>query len=716
LSLPTLPGRARQLVIHAAGILLVSVGVLGVTVGYVLAEHTFYTWDFHEYSTRLETTYAQLNQSVLTGLVQVYLSTSQDYNLIPTLPLLPLRGILDASRLAYEANLAVVFIVPFVLAVGWAGSRTIRGPRTTVLWSTVLIALAIPYTWVSILRGFADLGAAAMVAIGIGLYLGDPRLTRLWRPLAIGALVAGAFLFRRPFAYDGIAFGAALGVMVIGRALAGVRGDLRQKLRALVIGMSRVALVVLGGVLTLLAIGHRLVGKVLIEDYGALYRSYVRDPADVLGWLGSGFGWLIVGLAGAGFVLSRRAGMLDGRLLFVGLYGLFLTAVWALVVGQEDVHYAAHFVLPVAIGLAALAWALQRLLPPRLAAPGLAAVVLLLGLNLAAGLTPWVPADASMTRSLLSAPNPPLVRGDYQEMLRLVAAIREAAGTSEAVLVIGSTDGFSDDTIRIADDVSRGTDDTLFVLNSPHVDSRDQYPLAVLLAADVVVLPDPLPLPLAPEHQGVQRVLHDLFLQGSAVSNAFRLLPGSYAVEGGIDVHLLARVRPTSLPEAVAALMTMRRYTPVVPPNQVPWVSVGGLEAPITDVSGNRPPVIIAGRDSHGIWVANSLIYVGADAATTIRGSAEFLDRTCAGIDLGLSSIDGILPASAPTTYHLAPDEATTFTITNPGDGAGDLLFAPSQRDSSRPCPARIDLDGVETDRGAARSLLIQDQGAGTTR
>lgn len=702
------------LAIHTVGVLLVIVGVLAVTVGYVSAEHTFYTWDFHAYSTRLETTYAQLIRSPLTALVQVYLSTSQEYNLIPTIPMLPLRAVLDGGRIAYEANIAALFIVPFVLAVGWIGSRAIPGPRTAIFWTSVLIALAIPYTWVSILRGFADLGAAAIVAIAIGLYVADPRLTRPWRPLAIGVLLAGAFLFRRPFAYDGIAFVAALGVTLLGRALSGARGDLRPALRTLAFDVSRLALVVLGGAVALLVIGHRLVGKLLIEDYGALYRSYVRDAADVLGWLGSGYGWLIVGLAGAGYVISRGPPILDRRLRFVGLYGLILTTVWAGVVGQEDVHYAAHFVLPVAIGLAALVWALWRLRPSRVVTPALAMVALLLSVDLAAGLTPWLPGDGSIARTLLAAPNPPLVRADYDEMLRLIGDIRQAAGARKAVLVIGSTDGFSDDTVRIVDEVARGDEAPLFVLNSPHVDSRDQYPLAVLIAADVVVAPEPLPLALAPDQQGVQRVLHDLFRQGSAASNGFRTLPGRYAIDGGIDVRVLVRVRPTSLPEAEAALIAMRRYTPVVPRNQVPWVSVGGLEAPLAEVSGDRPPVIVAGRDSHGEWVANSLIYVGADESTTIAGTVEFLDRTCAGIDLGLTSIDGVLPASVARSFNLTPDGPTTFSVANLGDAAFDLLLAPMQHDSSRPCAARVELTDNADDRGKAKSLLIEDQGSGT--
>jgi hypothetical protein len=712
---PSITARAPRwaIAVNGLGVVAVMAGVLVLTYLYTSAEHTFYTWDFHEYTTRLETTYSQLTRSPLTALVQVYLSTSQEYNLIPTIPLLPLREVLGGSRLAYELDVAAVFIVPFVLAVGWIGSRILPGPRTVVFWTTVLIALAIPYTWVSIMRGFADVGAAALVAIAIGLYVGDPRLKRLWRPVAIGVLLALAFLFRRPFAYDAVAFGAALGLIVVGRAAIASRAGVRPAALVLAGDLGRLALIVVAGLVTLVGIGHRLLGKLLLEDYGTLYQGYVQSAADVLVWLGTGFGWLVVGLAISGFLLLWRAGLRGQGLLFVAIYGIVLTVIWAAIVGQEDVHYAAHFVVPVAIGLAAFAWALWRILPARLARPSEAALVVLLVVNLVAGLSPAMPGGEAPARALLAVNDPPLVRTDYDEMIRLVRDVRSIAGMDTPILVIGSTDGFSDDTILVADEVSRGDVPPLFVLTSPHVDSRDQYPLAVLLAADIVVLPDPLPLALAADRQGVQRVLHDMFATASPAVAAFRMLPGSYLVEGGIEVRLLERVRPTTLDEAIAALALMRQYTPDVPGNQEPWINVGGLAVRVSVASGDRPPVISAGRDADGRWVANSLLYVGVGTSTMIGGTADFLDRTCAGLVLRLSSLGGALPAGAATSVRLEPSGPGSFQITDLTDGVRDLLMTPEQLDSSRPCTARITFEDAAGDRAAAKSLLIDDQQSG---
>ncbi len=700
---------------HFLGVLLVLVGVLALTYLYISVEHTFYTWDFHEYSTRLQTTYSDLTRSPLRALAEVYLSTSQEYNLIPTIPLLPLRKILGASRLAYELNLATVFIVPFALTVGWIGSRAIAGRRGPVFWTTVLIALAIPYTWTAIFRGFVDLGAATLVAMAIALYIADPRLTRSWRPLAIGFLLASAFVFRRPFAYDCVAFGAAVELIIVGRAALSVRAGLPSAIRVHIGEVLRSGLILVGGLVTMAAIGQRLLGRLLVQDYGALYQSYVLDAGTVLGSIGSGFGWLVIALAVAGFVGAWRMGMLEERLLFVAVYCAVLTVLWALVVGQEGPHYAVHFVLPVTIGLSALVWALWRTHPTRVARPATAALAVLLLVNLCAGLTNIVPGTGSAARTLMATANPPLIRADYDEVVRLVRDLRRIAGTDRPVLVIGATDGFSDDTVSVADAVTRGDAAPLFVLNSPHVDSRDEYPLAVLLAAQVVALPDPLPLSLPPSRVGVERVLHDLFAIPSSAADAFRRLPESYTLEDGTRIRLFERIRPSTLAEAIRALATMRDYTPQMPGGQVPWISVGGLPSPVTAASGDLPPILETGRAAGGQWMANSMIFVGAGATTAIDGTAEFFDRTCVGVALRVSSIDGTLPAGAAPRIDLVPAGPTAFRIADLGDGARDLLIVSEQLDPARPCDARIALAEEAGDRAGAKALLLQDQQAGGT-
>jgi hypothetical protein len=473
----------------------------------------------------------------------------------------------------------------------------------------------------------------------------------------------------------------------------------------------------MSGFAVLVGLGHRLLGRILLTDYGSLYASYELGFAHILNWFGSGYGWLIVAVAVAGYVAGQRWPERRQQLTFVGVYGLVLLGIWAVVVGQEDVHYAAHFVAPVAVGLAAFAWfAWTRTRAAggaRLTVPAMAVFGGLLVVNLLAGLSPLLPNDGSIARSLLAVQYAPLVRSDYDVMTSLAADLRRVAGTDRPILVNGSTDFFSDDTVVIADDVSRGDRAPLFVLTAPHVDSRDTYPLAVLVGADVVVVPDPLPLPLPPDKQGVQRVVHDLFASPSSFAAAFEQRPETYRLADGTNIRIFERTRPTTVDEAVAALQQMESYTPQVPGEQFPWVSVGGLEMPLADASADPASIIDVGRGADGDWTSNALIYVGADDETSIAGSAEFLDRICGGVAVTVASIDGTLASGATRRFELTPDGARTFTVEGLGTDARDLLIQSEPLDPSRPCSARITLDAAAGDTATARDLLKEDAGSG---
>jgi hypothetical protein len=291
--------------------------------------------------------------------------------------------------------------------------------------------------------------------------------------------------------------------------------------------------------------------------------------------------------------------------------------------------------------------------------------------------------------------------------------LRTLAGTSKPVLVNGDTDFFSNDTVVVEDQVNHEDGPPLFVLNSPHVDSRDTYPLAVLVGADVVVIPDPLVLSLAPEQQGVQRIVHDLFTGAtpSSFTSAFRERPEAFTLEDGTRVRVFERTRPTTVDEATDALRLMRRYTPAVPGGQLPWISIGGLSEPLTSANADRPPILETGRDPDGSWTSNAMIYIGADEGTTIDGEVEFLDRSCGGLAITVGSIDGTLGGDARTRFELRPSGDRTLRIADLGADARDLLIQAEQLDPSRPCATEIALTAAASDADTARSLLKDDAG-----
>ena len=89
---------------------------------------------------------------------------------------------------------------------------------------TLVVALLTPMVWVATLRGYPDMGAAAIMALAVWVYLGDPRLTRARQSVVIGLLLAGAMLFRRHFAYNAVALVLSVALQSAYQAVASREG------------------------------------------------------------------------------------------------------------------------------------------------------------------------------------------------------------------------------------------------------------------------------------------------------------------------------------------------------------------------------------------------------------------------------------------------------------------------------------------------------------
>jgi hypothetical protein len=79
-------------------------------------------------------------------------------------------------------------------------------------------------------------------------------------------------------------------------------------------------------------------------------------------------------------------------------------------------------------------------------------------------------------------------------------------------------------------------------------------------------------------------------------------------------------------------------------------------------------------------------------------------------------STSGARSAIAPgaaTTFTLTPGGPASLRITGLGDASRDLLLRATQLDDARPCPARILFVEDAGDRASARSMLVEDEGAG---
>lgn len=647
---------------------------IGLVVTYIRSEHTIYWWDYTTYSLLLEKKFTDLQSSPLAALRSVWRSAGSDYGDYPLLLLLPFRWAFGGSRLVYVLSVALVYLVPFALVLASVAATLIPSvsPKT-VRWITVLIAIATPLFWAPTLRGYVDVGAALLVTLAIRVYLQDITLRHRWQICAIGVLLGFAPLFRRHFAYAGIAFFAAMILQAAVRTIPLWRQDLRSALRLTVASALRIGAVAIVSVSTLAVLGPRFILVALRNDFGSLYSSYEVPVSQGLQYFGTAYGWVACLLAALGFAIGFRKRFLSSPAAsFIVSFYSVLFLLWINKVKQVGVHYTAHFTALIVLGLVALTWAIvqqrSRLLP-------LGILGLYLCLNFWIGLAPvqaldqtplrptrtgmsFTPAETGTSLSeLFAANNPPLRRTDYDELARLVQTLRTIAPHKEPIY-LGAASELLNSNLLIFSEETLYHERSLNILSTQDIDSRDRYPIEAILQAKYVITATPFQHQLRPQDQDIVKVVGDIFSDGWQVSKDFTRLPLEFRLAKGVTVDLYQRQRSTSLGTAIATLDAIKGTVGSPRPGQQPdWIVTDRTPSyDLWKVNGvtSMQPRSESSSSSTSLLHINSLSKPSAE----VTGKITYNDRQCPGIKVSLRGLD----RSAQTVHTAALDHSPTAT------------------------------------------------------
>lgn len=200
---------------------------------YVSKENALYFHDFNFYQLATLLLKQKFFENPLEALLMIAGSTSQTYNFLYTVPLIPLQAIFGETRMAFIEGVVVLYLIPYLLSLGaifslassdatknaTGSSRGLTSSDSTSsdstkrrwrFWLCTFVAFAIPSVWASVLRGYPDVGAALLVNLAAVLYLRDMRLSTKKQIICIGLLLGLAPLVRRHFVYTDVAFMIAL--------------------------------------------------------------------------------------------------------------------------------------------------------------------------------------------------------------------------------------------------------------------------------------------------------------------------------------------------------------------------------------------------------------------------------------------------------------------------------------------------------------------------
>ncbi|HBC72753.1 TPA: hypothetical protein DCZ90_03015 [Candidatus Amesbacteria bacterium] len=474
---------------------------------YVSRERYFYFWDNLYYQNSAFHLADTFRTSLPSVIPLVSRTLSYEYNNIFALPLIPLILVFGGSRLGYITSLALVYQLAYAIALGYLASRIFKTTPRPAFWITAFMVIFTPFSWVTTLRGTPDIGGALLLVLALSIYIPDPLLKSYRRIIILGILLGVMVLFRRHFAYPALAFFISL-------VLYSPKNIYRAGLTA---GVS---------LCFLLVFGRPFLIRALTTNYLVLYSSYMVSPWSVFIYFLTFFGLIVWTLSILGMKYLPRQ---------VNLLALISLFIWIFIVRQPGSQYALHFNFLIILGL------VSHLLHHRLRFAGIF-MVLFLCVNFFWGLFGYRIGN----NILLSAPTPPLVRTDYDQIVQLVAYLRTITTASDPIYVVDSSLIMNDDLLFEADKILNTDGPKLHILISPQVDSRDWLPLQDLLQAEYVVLSQPFQHHLPESKQKVVSVVYTAFMDNWDIAKDFLPLPRTFDLAGGVRLRIYHRIRPTS--------------------------------------------------------------------------------------------------------------------------------------------------------------------------
>ncbi|MEG5039550.1 MULTISPECIES: hypothetical protein [unclassified Microcoleus] len=714
----------RKSLIDGFFLFLLVLVTVAVTSIYVSSEHTFYWWDYAGYNTATVNTANLFRDSPDKAWRGIIESLSKEKNLLISLPLVPFILLFGESRLSYILSVSLIYVLPFRLLLGAISAKLIPVYSRRVFWSTVLLSLLIPMSWIPTLRGYLDTGGCVFVALAILVYLQDVKLKSWWNIPLIGFLLAAAILLRRHFAYSAIAFFSAATLQAFTEFIVLIYRNettfsspkdkdaaVPFPYRCLFESGVKLGLIAATSLTILMWVAGDFTRSALTVDYRNLYVAWSLPVSDILTRYADFYGlgtWLLVMIGFSAGILTRI--LVPAAAIFVSLFGVLSLIEWLLVLRYGYLHYTIHLTPIALLGLSTFFWTTWLTLKGKVRYFMLGAAGLYLVVNAAVGL---IPLKIDVSR-LFVGNFPPLVRSDYDEVVKLVEFLRKLAPNEEPIYIAGASNHFNANILRQANRKLNPPEGwwKLNTIGRPQIDSRDTYPLPELLQSQYAVVATPFQqvLPtdeqvLRSHEQDVVKVVYDAFTQNWEIARDFQVLPEQFKLENGVTVSVYRRVRPTDTATAVRTLEAMQRQIVDRPGTQLDWVSLPQSIYTSANYSVSQESNNLYNIVTHPIKNSNKLdtsfLYLGSISdKAKVTGKLNLPNKQCPGIALRLTLWDkqGKLVDSAEMAY--SQKNASDLNLLVEGKNPIYLLLevlSSSKQDLTNQC--RLEINNLAVSR-----------------
>ncbi len=519
---------------------------------YVGQEHYIYSWDYETYHRFYRDLGTHLRQSPVRAISSVVNSVrNSDYNMLPTLFLMPFYFSFGSGRLAYILSIGVLFAFPTIVLFTWL-MKELQARRANEKEADALIpffiAIAIigfsPQFWAPVLLGYVDVVGLAVIFIVLTLYFRKDLEDHSVRSMiALGLLLSLIVLLRRWYAYWVAGFLFAMFVT----AWVGIRhnthpiAQLRRRFQNLVV-------VGTTAFFSFFTLATPLAERILTTDYRDIHSAYRGSDSLLfhLSRLSHQYGLLFLTTSVLGLI--RRVAIDEEKPVALFLAVQFVATFLLFTRTQLiDIHHY-YWVSSILFIFAAFFWQelygwLKGRVLKAAVVSSLIAVCLLNSLivfhrnwnNL------FGPADEIFPQLRRY----PLERKDLDQVHQLLLTLNDLTRNSDnTIYVLASSIVLNGSIVRSGCSSFESALATLEqkILITHDVDKRDGFPFH-FFNAQYVIVTNPVSYSLAPQDQRVVGVLAEQLLNGEQVGQAYEKLPFEFALEDDSRAYIYKKTK-----------------------------------------------------------------------------------------------------------------------------------------------------------------------------
>jgi len=601
-----------------------------------------FIWLFADFLLRAPEFYPAWDQRVFYGLAREALSKVQSilagepnswslsgwglaaqYNMLFALPLAPVLGAFGDSWYVYGMAVAVIYGTTATLAVGAIPVVLLAGYRSSIVYltcaATAFVAVTRSAGWYSTILYYPDIGDAFMLALwllGAVLMLRRPNWPRTG---VLVLLTVAVILFRRHLLFAWGAVGIGLTISAATECWVDWRkSDPREKRTRLRAGALRIGHLAASAIiaLSILAIPPRsFVREMLSIASNNAYGDYAEKPTAIIVAMLGVMGIIPIGLSVAGYiagaiVFRRRRFEIIG----LGLGGILYIISWVAVLREGGAQYwivPGVLFLPLGIGLGI--GALAEELRGRKLAAALATTFLVLLLSAGrlvdGAVSKIMDIEASSSPHLLQRRVTKLsvhqgMEGPFKEVF---ARLGIAGPQPRTVLVVASSFTFNDAVVQSAAEALLGNRAKFYYFHwFPVIDSRDRLPVTEIIAADFVLVGNPLQTHLSSGFHGLEAV-RDMFVDHDGAALDFERL-GEPVAFSKFSVSIYRRVRESDERTALATIEALESAVTLRGYGQPSWIEIGRPRRG-ESVGASNEAVVAYNRIAGDGWPARYLSY-----------------------------------------------------------------------------------------------------------